>query len=287
MLYQVVPEKNSLMMSYVIKTKTNKIIIIDGGIDGVGLNADVYLLDFLRSISGKTKPEIDAWFFTHIHIDHVNEFIKMVNQKAGDFTVNNIYFNFPSRDFIHKYANASDVECYDKFVAAYNKYKGDSSFETYRGVQVGDVITVDDVVFQIMQIPFEKETANPINNSSIVFKMTTENQTVLFLGDLGIEAGARLLKTYGDDLKCDMVQMSHHGQAGVAKNVYDKISPKVCLWPTPIWVWENKGSDGLEGKGPYQTTIVRKWMYEDLGVPHHFVSGISGIQSIEFPFPLS
>ena len=35
-LYQLVPEKNSLMQSYVIKTTNGKLIVIDGGIDGEG-----------------------------------------------------------------------------------------------------------------------------------------------------------------------------------------------------------------------------------------------------------
>ena len=35
-LYQLVPEKNSLMQSYVIKTANGKLIVIDGGIDGEG-----------------------------------------------------------------------------------------------------------------------------------------------------------------------------------------------------------------------------------------------------------
>ena len=35
-LYQLAPNKNALMQSYVIKTKNNKLIVIDGGIDGIG-----------------------------------------------------------------------------------------------------------------------------------------------------------------------------------------------------------------------------------------------------------
>ena len=42
-LYQLVPEKNSLMQSYVIKTAHGKLIVIDGGIDGEGLNRDPYM----------------------------------------------------------------------------------------------------------------------------------------------------------------------------------------------------------------------------------------------------
>ena len=42
----------------------------------------------------KEKPEIDAWFFSHAHSDHVNAFIALVNQKKDEFTVKKIYYNF-------------------------------------------------------------------------------------------------------------------------------------------------------------------------------------------------
>ena len=49
-LYQLAPNSQGLMQSYVIKTKKNKLIVIDGGIDGVGTNDDPYLPAALRSI---------------------------------------------------------------------------------------------------------------------------------------------------------------------------------------------------------------------------------------------
>lgn len=99
----------------------------------------------------------------------------------------------------------------------------------------------------------------------------------MFLGDAGVEAGNSLVKTYGDDLKSDMVQMAHHGQAGVNKNVYAKIDPKVCLWPIPSWVWENTNNQ-------FQTNYTKKWIFEELQVKHHYISGLYGTESIEFPF---
>ncbi len=277
MFYQIVREKESLMMCYVILTKNNKLIVIDGGIDGTGLNADVYLLDKLREISGLYHPVIDAWFFTHIHNDHVNEFIKMVNNHKEEFSVKSFYFNFPKRDFVMKYGSESELSWFDKFTESFNAYAGESdAYDKYRRIQKGDTIDIDDVHFEVLQTPDETEISNCINNSSIVLKMIYMDKSILFLGDLGIEGGNRLLNDYGNYLKSDFVQMAHHGQNGVTKKVYETINPSVCLWPTPIWVWENRGKDGTEGNGPYQTTAVRGWMYNDLGITEHYVSGLDG-----------
>ena len=54
-LYQLVPEKNSLMQSYVIKTQNGKLIVIDGGIDGEGRDRDPYMPAALRAIMGVNR----------------------------------------------------------------------------------------------------------------------------------------------------------------------------------------------------------------------------------------
>lgn len=37
-------------------------------------------------------------------------------------------------------------------------------------------------------------------------------------------------------LKCDIVQVAHHGQNGVGYEVYKALRPSVALWPTPVAV---------------------------------------------------
>ena len=43
------------------------------------------------------------------------------------------------------------------------------------------------------------------------------------------------------------------------EELYQEISPEVCLWPTPDWLWDNV-QDGVAGAGSYKTPIVRGWM---------------------------
>ena len=45
----------------------------------------------------------------------------------------------------------------------------------------------------------------------------------------------------------------------VEEELYQEISPEVCLWPTPDWLWDNV-QDGVAGAGSYKTPIVRGWM---------------------------
>ena len=60
--------------------------------------------------------------------------------------------------------------------------------------------------------------------------------------------------------------MAHHGQNGCDKPFYEAVSPDICLWSTPSWVWSN-----VNGTGPLKTLVVREWM-KDLGVKENYVS---------------
>jgi hypothetical protein len=109
---------------------------------------------------------------------------------------------------------------------------------------------------------------------------------VIFLGDLGVESGNKMLSRLGDSLKSDYCQMAHHGQAGCSREVYAAIKPSVCLWCAPDWLYENdigkldKSKMGGYGSGPWQTLNVRAWMDEISPDAAHYVE-MDGDQYIE------
>ncbi|MBO7397851.1 MAG: MBL fold metallo-hydrolase, partial [Clostridia bacterium] len=99
-LYQLAPEQNSLLMSYVIVTPNNKVVVFDGGIAGQGKDAPPYLPAAIRAILGLPQDgyfEIEAWFLTHGHDDHMGEIGKMTLAYTAEsnYKINNIYFYFP------------------------------------------------------------------------------------------------------------------------------------------------------------------------------------------------
>lgn len=107
--------------------------------------------------------------------------------------------------------------------------------------------------------------------------MDIGDKSILFLGDLGVEGGEKLLASpYRNRLKADYVQMAHHGQTGVSEEFYKTVNPKFCLWPTPDWLWDNK-----KGKGPWKTLEVRAWM-DKLDIEKHYVAK-DGLQRIDIP----
>ena len=258
-LYLIVPEKNSLMECYIIKTKQGKLIVIDGGIAGQGYSAVPYIPAALRAVAGKKDGEpveVEAWFLSHAHNDHFNELGKVMREyTSGDnITINNFYFDFPPFNTSKYPYDTSDADDLQRLKAGFDNYakqkgidvpEGTTYYDMLNGAYInaetiaaGQDIIIDEVRFEIMQT-WDVTDGTDTNSNSLVFRMHVSGKTVLFLHDLGVKGGNRLLKKYGSDLKSDFVHMAHHGQAGVTKEVYDAIDADVYLWSTPIWVWTN------------------------------------------------
>lgn len=49
------------------------------------------------------------------------------------------------------------------------------------------------------------------NNTSLVFKVTIHQKTILFTGDIEKEAERVLIDTHKDQLQADMIKVPHHG----------------------------------------------------------------------------
>ena len=273
-LYQLVPEKNSLMQSYVIKTANGKLIVIDGGIDGEGKDRAPYMPSAIRAILGLRDNEyfeVEAWFLSHAHKDHMYELSKMMRDynAESNYKINNIYFDFPEFGSAEYPGQNADIEI-SQIKENMNKYgevigatvkEGSTYYDDLNGAVInkdavakGLSFEIDGVKIEVLQTWDPADGTSNVNDTSLVLRFHIGEQTVLFLNDLGNIGGRRLLTTYGDQLKSDIVQMAHHGQAGVNKDVYKAIGANVHLWPTPIWVWNNANKT-------YQIDEVREWLY--------------------------
>ncbi len=248
------------MESFIIEEESGKIIVIDGGYP---MDA-VHLVQKLREITGAEVPHIDAWIFTHPHIDHMGAFYCIMKGMPKVVTFDKIYIHLPSAQYLapDKDDGPEMVETFFRLAPAYaDKIVWVSEDDIYQfgsGCKIEILYTADCSIKN-----------NLSNNASTVFKMTLGEKTIMFLGDLGVEGGEKLLRTKKDRLKSDFCQMAHHGQNGVDRPVYEAIAPEACFWCAPDWLWNNDRGKGYNTH-TYKTIIVRKWM-EELGVQKHYV----------------
>ena len=259
-LWQLPSQIDSIGNSYVVQTANGKVIVMDGGFEA----EKDYLRGFIDALGGK----VDAWIISHPHDDHITAIIALLENPKG-LKIDKIYHSrFPdvlidaesektaeiTRKFYSLLDNATDIEVVD--------------------CHCGDEFEIDDVNFKILSEKNpEMANRNPYNNSSMAYKMWDSKKSFIFLGDLGVEGGQKLLDSeYAKDLECDYLQMAHHGQDGCDKKFYQTVKFRACLWPSPKWVYNAP-------MGRLKTAEVRGWMKE-LGITEHYVSN-EGLARLE------
>jgi hypothetical protein len=179
-----------------------------------------------------------------------------------------VYYNYPSLEFA-KISADDDGESINDFNDLLPKIKDKAVV-----VHTGDVINVDEVRIEILYHYDENDKTydfvyKTINDASIAFRVDTPDSSVIFLGDLGPEAGEVLVERGEEKLRAEYCQMAHHGHGGVGADVYILINPRVCMWNAPDWLWEETGE--LQDYRRYGLGRTRLWM-ERLGVKEHIVT---------------
>ena len=259
-LWQLPSQIDSIGNSYVVQTANGKVIVMDGGFEA----EKDYLRGFIDALGGK----VDAWIISHPHDDHITAIVALLENPKG-LKIDKIYHSrFPdvlidsesektaeiTRKFYSLLDNATDIEVVD--------------------CHCGDEFEIDGVNFRILSEKNpEMANCNPYNNSSMAYKMWDSKKSFIFLGDLGVEGGQKLLDSeYAKDLECDYLQMAHHGQACCDKHFYESVKFRACFWPSPKWVYNAP-------MGRLKTAEVRGWIKE-LGITEHYVSN-EGLARIE------
>lgn len=273
------------MMGFVIVTAEDHAIVIDGG-----RPEDMPLLKKL--VGGR---HISAWILTHAHNDHISGFVdEWKKNGAADFDIERVYYHFPPyRELISRADEAPNPAYFkrelNEMLPAFLEIEpmlGDRAVI----VSKGDTVTLDECRIEFLFSYRDGLFGNLMNDASLVFRISTPHKSVIFLGDLGPEAGDLLLLEQCGRLSADIVQVAHHGHMGVGPEIYIEIMPKACLWCAPDWLYEEQeilynGHSGFferRAKGRsrlYGTKMTRKWL-DAIGVREHYVSK-DGTQAIE------
>lgn len=211
------------MMSYIIKTKDNQVIVIDGGSEK---DAEylVWLLKNRYQVSA-----VDAWYITHEDSAHYGALEKILTEKS--ITVKNIYYNFLTK-------STTD---FAKLMRANSSAKEIGQVtHTYGTVKVQVVNDCEAYASEYDQNPGNADKATML---LLVEFGGAENTGILFLGDLTSDTESHVLKQAEQgniDLSGKIVQVAKHGTGGCSNAFYEHLKPSACLWPTTTWTsWDN------------------------------------------------
>lgn len=251
---------------YIITTKNNELIIVDGGRD---IDAK-FVLEYINKLG---NGKVDYWFITHPHGDHVGAMVKLL--ETEDITIKNLCYSYNSLEWYEKY-DERGFEAEKKAIAELENKKIKNRLEAKKG----QIINIDNLQCEIIRIANPQITdSDNGNDSSMVFKIiaTDVNKSMIFLGDAFIRASEELLEN-PNILKSDVVQMAHHGQNGVTKEVYEAIKPEICCFNSPKWLYNNDNGNGYNS-GILKSIEVRSWI-EELGAKS--IQAFNGDYTLEF-----
>lgn len=241
------------MMSYIIDCPNGGTIVIDGG---MYCDEDA---EYLYSELKKRGKKVDLWFFTHCHVDHYGAWLKLAERDDFDIDITKLCFNFPPLEWLVSVEPGTYTE---KFFSLIEKKDFNIVIPHYK-----DLFSCGGIDIEVLNEPFNYQNYHSINPTSIILKAYFPKRSILFLGDYNIEAEDDYKKYFSvEKLRCDIVQMAHHGQNGVSRSFYELIAPKYCLYAAPNWLWENnigsRGGIDTRGQGPFTTLDTRLWMAE-------------------------
>lgn len=216
-------------MCYIIRCADNSFFVIDSA-HFYSVHDNDRIHDFLRSMTPESeKIHIAGWFLSHGHDDHICKCTDYLLYNMKDTVIDKFYYNFVPDT--HR-----DNENWDGagkgFRRSFYKAVKESGIPVAK-LHTGQRFYVSNLEFEVLCTHEDIWPAScaDYNNSSTVLMMKTENTKVLFPGDASAESSKVLESRYGNYLKCDIIQLSHHGHHGTSARFYEYAAAPVVLCP--------------------------------------------------------
>ncbi len=217
-------------MSYVLQLRSGHFFLIDGGYFTPGEADRLYRFLCARS---EGKPVIDAWFFSHAHQDHIGAFLDMMETHRDGLVLGSLIYDFqplPLPETSEGWREIkNDLATVKRFYETVDRACADVKHIT---PHAGDHWQMDEVGIRVLYTHRDLDTESTFNDHSTVLRVETAGWSILFLGDLYREGSRILLKRCPELLKCDIVQVAHHGFAGATTELYRATEAHYALWPS-------------------------------------------------------
>ena len=248
--------QNNAGMSYVIRLCDGRFLLIDGGYDEYD-EAERLLEVLERQNTNFEKPQVAACIITHSHNDHLGAITRLIRDYSDRITFKDFIYNWPDPDYFKTRPDCEHTE-FDSLV------KGLTGVKEIRAT-TGQRFCYANATFDVLYSCDDTypEFTEQYNNSSLVIMMQINGKKLLWTGDAGVKASDCLVERYGETaLRCDVLQVPHHGYGGGTDRLHRATAPKILLWPAPDYLYR----------------IVKDWSHNEYltsaeGIKETYVSG--------------
>lgn len=285
-------------LSMLIRLEDGSFIVIDGGFNRASC-ANNLANEIRKQAKGYAKSDKDiriaAWIITHAHGDHSG----MIGKRSDafkSFNVENFLVNFISdterEKAISSYLAKNSGNWGSGEGGGYSNVLSSAALlgADVRTVHVGQNYYFADAKLEVLYTieSFGPTMCNAFNTTSLIIKATISGTTFMITGDATGNGMQIAAKMFGDYLKSDIVQVSHHGYTTWGNDAgtiaaYRRMVPPTLLWPQgghgyPNYTGKNYNLALTEktSNPNYVETYVAGWEGDTVVIPLPYKVG-SGI----------
>ncbi len=247
-------------MGYLIRLEDGTFVVIDGGNSWANTAKRLYDTMLEQKPAQMDEIVVSAWFITHGHGDHCGVLSLFVKNYSDKVKVKMLIGNDVS-DLSNGYSDrverAFDYNCVN------GKFGGCVNVKAHTGQQFffpGATFTILSTHEDI----YPKFLKGYNDYATTIFDTVIEDTRFIWLGDAEQERSPILINMYKEDLKCDVVQLSHHGNSGtVTVEVYQLCDPTRAFWPM--------GSYGIQSR--LEGVAATRYIYNKVGAENCYIQG--------------
>ncbi|MCQ2400620.1 MAG: MBL fold metallo-hydrolase [Lachnospiraceae bacterium] len=240
-----------------VRSSDGKNVVIDGGVEQDA--------EHLYNVIKENGGYVDAWIITHPQTDHVGGLYAILRDHKNDIDVRNIYYRFFEYEWYEK-VDPAEIGMLYHLMQVFAEV---SPERLHSDIKRNDVINLSDrLSIRVMNDPKKSEGSFAVNGSGIMYDITVDGKHLVILGDMSEAVGnEHYSEGVLENLTCDYLQMSHHGQNGVGETFYKVCNPVNCIWNTTELIYNAKRGNYMG----YLTYLTKEWISK-LGVRNNYTT---------------
>lgn len=245
--YTVSGALNQNGLSLMYQLSDGSFIVVDGGHNTSTAARQIYA-KMAELAPDPTNIVIAAWIITHSHNDHAGAFMRFTQSYAPAVKLEKLLINFTNGTQCRAGGTGTT---YITGVMDCSTFYPDLDIIK---VHPGQIFYLRDAEIRVLYTMdlFEPATLTDFNDSSVVCTVSLGGQKLMQTGDCGVVASGLLVNLYDEALKCDILQVSHHGYTGGTEELYRAVDPAYVLWPS--------GSDTFNR---YKDATNNRWLLNE------------------------
>ena len=216
-------------MCLLIQCPDYSFFVVDSG-HYMQFNDNDRIYKFMRERTPEgQKVVVNGWLLSHAHSDHISKFMDFLRYNRSDVIIEGIYSNLiPDTNENSRFWSTEEVLLSRKLF----KMLESTDIPTYK-IHTGQRFYIRNLCFDVLGTHEDiyPQVMKDYNDSSCMVMLTAEDSRIFIPGDASNLASLELTKRYGKTLKCDVVQIAHHGHNGLYKEAYELLDADVAVFP--------------------------------------------------------